>query len=126
MSVDFDKVLDLNRKVWEIADSIDIIFGNKQELCGALNQPPHLKCEEIAEDLPRPIETCAVDADRVERKLLLLEGEFASFVAERFDVGDDRERLAGEQALARAEAAVGRLESLRHRYLALPRAPMSR
>ena len=57
------------------------------------------------------------DTDTVERKLLVLEGDFARFVGTRLDRGDDGERLTGPLALRVVEREQRRLESLRLAYL---------
>ncbi len=56
-------------------------------------------------------------ADTTERRLLVLESEFADFVAARLDRDEDGSRAAPLKMLAAVELQTARLESLRLRYL---------
>lgn len=55
----------------------------------------------------------------VERRLLVLEQEFADFTSRRLDVSDDGEPLGSEEMLAEVDREIARLEGLRLRYLDL-------
>lgn len=56
---------------------------------------------------------------RIERRLLVLEDEFAEFTARRLDQAADAEPLSASESFAEIENQMARLESLRLRYLEL-------
>lgn len=59
------------------------------------------------------------DERLAERRLLVLEEEFADFTARRLDVSEEGEPLAPEESLPEVEKEIARLEGLRLRYLDL-------
>jgi hypothetical protein len=57
------------------------------------------------------------DSQLFERKLLVLEQDFAEFTAKQLELGEDDERLGPEATLAELDKHIAELERLRLRYL---------
>lgn len=66
-----------------------------------------------------PSSTRGGDERLAERRLLVLEEEFADFTSRRLHVSDDGEPLGGEEMFAEVNREIARLEGLRLRYLVL-------
>jgi sugar/nucleoside kinase (ribokinase family)/SAM-dependent methyltransferase len=47
VSVDFDKVLERNKSIWDNCRHIDVIFGNQQEVCASLDLPLNVDFQEL-------------------------------------------------------------------------------
>ena len=71
----------------------------------------------VASGCAHPTRGGQVSEQTSERKLLVLESEFADFVAVRLDRDEDVGRASPVQMMATVERSTSRLESLRLRYL---------